>query len=433
MRTITTLIVACLVALGALPARAEVHALSFPTGGVTIPAALHVPEGGGADTVVVFLHGNPGRPLGPRAWMVEPLVERGAAVFRFNYRGLWGNEGDYNLTHALADLDAALDFLTRPDALAGYGVTPERIVLFGYSFGTSVALVGAANDDRVDAIASLAPCDHGYFGAEMADPDSPLQGFFESVGAQLFGEGGVIPQDASVFTDDLVEHADAFRLPPKAPALRDARLLFVVGLDDTICPVEDHFFPLYRALRSASHPAVEVSVLAMDHGAHGVGLPAIAGEVAEWVAASGRNDLASTVGSDAWLERFAASYTAAWNAGDPEAVAEHYAPDGVLAVPGAAPAVGRAEIAEVVRGFMTAFPDLELTFDGFRFVDGRIRYRWTFRGTNTGPEGTGAPVEFSGDENWRLTDDGTIESSIGRFDVEDYRRQLEAGAAPDPD
>ena len=65
--------------------------------------------------------------------------------------------------------------------------------LFGYSFGTAVALNGGHDDDRVAAIATLVPCDHGYFGAELADPESLLRDFLDAVTEALFGEGGPGP------------------------------------------------------------------------------------------------------------------------------------------------------------------------------------------------------------------------------------------------
>jgi dipeptidyl aminopeptidase/acylaminoacyl peptidase len=137
---------------------------------------LLTPESGATDTLVVYLHGNPGSPLQPASWLVDPLLEQGIAVFHLNYRGLWGNAGDFNLANAIGDLRSALTFLAAPEVLREYGVDPDRIVLFGYSFGTAVSLIGAHDDDRVAAIASLSPCDRGYFGAEFADPESPLRG-----------------------------------------------------------------------------------------------------------------------------------------------------------------------------------------------------------------------------------------------------------------
>lgn len=408
---------------------AEIHQLTFPSGGTTLEALLLTPESGPTDTLLVYLHGNPGSPLEPAQWIAEPVLEEGVAVFQFNYRGLWGNAGDFNLANAIGDLRSALSFLTAPDALRAHGVTAERIVLFGYSFGTAVALSGAHKDDRVAAIASFAPCDHGYFGAEFADPESPLRDFLDDVTEWLFGEGGPIQQEAAIFTDDLVESSAEYRFPPAAVALRDKRLLFLVGLDDEICFAEDHFFPLYRALESASHPATDAVVLPMDHGARPIGREAIGSRVAAWIAASGREELATLALSNERLQAFAASYTSAWNSGDPQRVAEHYSEEGSLAINGGEPAVGREALAQVAASFMTGFPDMQLSFDGLTFEDGRVQYHWTFRGTNTGPGGTGNRVDFSGFESWVLDADGLVADSLGNFDAEEYRRQLEVGVS----
>jgi pimeloyl-ACP methyl ester carboxylesterase/nuclear transport factor 2 (NTF2) superfamily protein len=377
---------------------------------------------------VLYLHGNPGRPLEPDSWLVDALLDREIAVFRFNYRGLWGNPGDFNLANSIADMRSALSFLTTPGALGDSGGVPERIVLFGYSFGTAVALSGAYDDDRVAAIASLTPCDHGYFGAEFADTESPLRDFLDAVTEALFGENGPIQQDAEIFTGDLVDNSQEYRFPPRALALRNQKLLFLVGVDDEVCFAEDHFFPLYRALEAVSHPAVEVAVLNMDHGMRPLGREAIATRLADWIVDSGRERLASMILSTEALERFAVSYTAAWNSSDPTEVARHYAANGSLAINGGEPAIGREALAAVAESFMSGFPDMVLTFDGLEFEDGGVQYHWTFRGTNSGPDGTGNRVDFSGFESWQFDEDGLVADSLGNFDAVEYQRQLKVGA-----
>jgi len=126
---------------------------------------------------------------------------------------------------------------------------------------------------------------------------------------------------------------------------------------------------------------------------------------------------------------FARRYTAAWCGQVPSAVAAFFAPDGSLQVNDAAPAVGRAAITEVAQGFMTAFPDLQVLMDDLVEDGPRLIYRWTLIGTNTGPGGTGQPVQISGYESWRLTDDGLIAESLGQFDAEEYQRQLDGRPA----
>jgi nuclear transport factor 2 (NTF2) superfamily protein len=124
------------------------------------------------------------------------------------------------------------------------------------------------------------------------------------------------------------------------------------------------------------------------------------------------------------VEDFGRRYTDAWNSGDPRSVAAFHEPDSSLKVNDAEPAVGHEAITEVARGFMDAFPDMELLMDG---IEGDARsavYRWTFAGTNTGPGGTGRPVRFSGYEEWTLSEHGLIARSLGHFDEADYEGQL---------
>ena len=59
------------------------------------------------------------------------------------------------------------------------------------------------------------------------------------------------------------------------------------------------------------------------------------------------------------LREFAGRYAKAWCSQDPETVAAFYAEHGSLSVNGGPPAIGRQAIADVARGFMNAFPDME--------------------------------------------------------------------------
>jgi predicted ester cyclase len=127
------------------------------------------------------------------------------------------------------------------------------------------------------------------------------------------------------------------------------------------------------------------------------------------------------------LREFAARYTAAWCSQDPASVAAFYSLDGSLSVNDGTPAVGQNAIAEVARGFMSAFPDLLLLMDDVVVQGDRAEYHWTFIGTNTGPGGTGHRVRFSGFEEWKIGDDGLVAESQGHFDSADYQRQLERG------
>ncbi|WP_324827819.1 SMP-30/gluconolactonase/LRE family protein [Qipengyuania zhejiangensis] len=129
------------------------------------------------------------------------------------------------------------------------------------------------------------------------------------------------------------------------------------------------------------------------------------------------------------IEQFAQDYAEAWSSGKPEQVAAHFEMDGRLQVNDTQPARGRQAIHEVARGFMTDLPDMKVRFDGLDRDGERIVFRWTLTGTNTGPGGAGAPIRISGAEAWLLGENGLIADSLGRFNEDDYARQLAASSS----
>ena len=124
------------------------------------------------------------------------------------------------------------------------------------------------------------------------------------------------------------------------------------------------------------------------------------------------------------MMEFGQKYTAAWNSKKPDKMASFFAEDGTLTVNNGTPAQGREEIAATARSYMEAFPDIELSMDSLTVEEDTYRYYWTFKGTNTGPGGTGNKVDFSGFEEWTMNEKGLIQKSMGTYDAEEYERQL---------
>src|SRR6266536_2272789 len=107
------------------------------------------------------------------------------------------------------------------------------------------------------------------------------------------------------------------------------------------------------------------------------------------------NDLAK-------LTTFAKGYAEAWCSQNPESVAAFFAKNGSLSVNDGPPAVGRAAIVEIARGFMRTFPDMVVTMDKLSRDSDGARFHWTSTGTNTGPGATGKRVRISGYELWKI-------------------------------
>jgi nuclear transport factor 2 (NTF2) superfamily protein len=122
------------------------------------------------------------------------------------------------------------------------------------------------------------------------------------------------------------------------------------------------------------------------------------------------------------IEELARSYTEAWCSRDPARVAAHYVPGGTIAINGGE----AAGIDEVARAFIVAFPDIEVFMDNLVLGDdGAVEYHWTFTGTSAE---TGRSVRIPGFEEWTIAADGLIAESLGRYDEDEYDRQLREGA-----
>jgi predicted ester cyclase len=124
------------------------------------------------------------------------------------------------------------------------------------------------------------------------------------------------------------------------------------------------------------------------------------------------------------LKTFAKRYAEAWCSQNPESVAAFFAEKGSLSVNEGPPAVGRAAIAEIARGFMRDLPDIVVMMDKVTRDSDGTKFHWTFTGTNTGPGGTGKRVRISGYELWQIDNHRLIAESKGHFDAADYERQL---------
>jgi steroid delta-isomerase-like uncharacterized protein len=131
------------------------------------------------------------------------------------------------------------------------------------------------------------------------------------------------------------------------------------------------------------------------------------------------------------LSELAKRYAEAWCSHNPEDVAAFFAENGSLKVNNDAPAIGRAAIAEIARGFMRDFPDMIVKFDKLEPRKAATEFHWTLTGTNTGPGGSGNCVRISGYELWKIDSNGLIIESKGHFDVAEYERQVKGPVTRD--
>lgn len=136
------------------------RAVSFFSDGVTVRGHLTAPAGASRLPAVVLSHGFMCVMAMGLPELAHRLAGAGYAVLRIDYRGFGESDGEpRNVVLPLRqsdDVRAALSFLgAQPEA------DPERLALWGTSFGGAIVLHAGALDERARAVIASVPVTNG--------------------------------------------------------------------------------------------------------------------------------------------------------------------------------------------------------------------------------------------------------------------------------
>lgn len=227
---------------------ASTPALTIDSHGVPLLGVLHIPAGPGPHPVVVLLHGFPGNER--NFDLAQALRRAGYAALVFHHRGSWGVGGSYSWGHVLEDAVAVVAAVRDLVFAAAHRLDPSRVALVGHSLGGFAALMTAAADPEIAAVASIAGLDFGAVDTASLSFDEdllPLRGTSsEALVAEMRAAG------------------DAWSLPGLAPRLAERPVLLVGTGLDTVTPVATHHEPVVGAYLAAS-VALEHRVFTTDH------------------------------------------------------------------------------------------------------------------------------------------------------------------------
>jgi alpha/beta superfamily hydrolase len=134
----------------------RVH-ITFPCADISLEGAWHSPEGTGPFPAVIVCHPHPlygGNMSSNIVFAIcQALAQQAIAALRFNFRGVGKSGGEFGGGIAeQEDVKAALALV-----LSTPNIDQKRIGLAGYSFGTSVIVPVAVQDERVKLLALVAP------------------------------------------------------------------------------------------------------------------------------------------------------------------------------------------------------------------------------------------------------------------------------------
>ncbi len=207
------------------------------------------PEGSEPAAYALFAHCfTCSKDLKAAGWISRALVERGIAVFRFDFTGIGESAGDFadtNFSSNVDDLEAAADFLR-----AEYRA-PE--ILIGHSLGGAAVLAAAGRVPEARAVATIgAPAETRHLKETLIRQAPELEEADEAE-VRLGGRSFRIKRQ-------LLRDLEGERLARAIHEL-DRALLVFHSPADTIVPI-DQARKIYEAAR---HPKSFVSLDRADH------------------------------------------------------------------------------------------------------------------------------------------------------------------------
>lgn len=250
--------------------------VAIPSAGSRMNGVLLVAQGVGPHPTVVLLHGLPGQ--GGNRDLAETIRRAGWNVLTFQYRGAWGSEGAFSLANALADVTAAVTFIRGADGMAARSA-PDSIVLVGHSMGGWAALLATADDQRIQAVASIAGWNVGRFGRSLSDP-------MKYAAEVKDNERVVLPlrgTSAAAITREEVAHAEDWDIVKCVPRLANRPVLLVAGERDVVTPIAENHTPVLAEFERLGGESVTSVVLDADH-AFTDRRVALARELVSWLA-----------------------------------------------------------------------------------------------------------------------------------------------------
>jgi hypothetical protein len=255
---------------------AAIEEVAIPSGESYMNGVVYVAQGAGPHPIVILLHGYPGHER--NGDLAHALRRAGWDVLFFHYRGAWGSEGKFSFSHALDDVQSAIEFVRSATFATRFRADPARIALVGHSMGGFLAIVTAAANPDARCVASLAGANLGLMGQAAVDP-TRRAAFEKALGGW---SGPIRGASGKKLVAEVVTNAKSFDTTQRAAALATRPVLLVAGARDTVTPPSVHHEPLVAAFAAAGAAHTRSVTLDADH-AFSDKRVALARAVVEWL------------------------------------------------------------------------------------------------------------------------------------------------------
>ena len=160
------------------------HPLPFFSSGHRLDADLHLPDDGGAGApypVVIACSGYQGLKVIHPERFARALTPRGYAVLAFDYRGFGLSEGERG---RLVAQEWALDIRAAVDRVSAHAeIDASKVALIGWGLGGGCVVAEAAEDPRVQVVASCNGIADGYRSTRKMHDEASWTSLLERVEA----------------------------------------------------------------------------------------------------------------------------------------------------------------------------------------------------------------------------------------------------------
>ena len=259
--------------------------------GIQLKGTFHLAPGTGKFPTVVLLSGFPGGRTDVLG-IGKLLAEAGINVLTFQYSGTHESQGLTSFDNQQKDIQAALDFVRRPDNISRFQIDSSLIYLGGWCHGGGMALAYSVNHPEITSVFSIVGNDFGEFFRlynripEMRLIVDEMMDSSIASGDTRWEEGALPKEMAAAGIENMNPIFDIREKNAKTLAQKD--ILLICAWDDEQVTVEQFMLPLYRALKKEN--AKNLQMISFQDVHHFPNTRTVlASQIADWIlAAPGR-------------------------------------------------------------------------------------------------------------------------------------------------
>lgn len=235
-------------------------AFTINVNGDNIIVMTYIAQGKGPHPTIILYHGFPG--YEKNIDLAQVLRRAGYNVVMPHYRGCWGSEGIYSLSHVLEDAEAIIDYIKSDKCKDSWRINKDEIILMGYSMGAFTALITLLNHPEIKSMAFLLGYNFGRYGKGLYNNEKLIKEAEEFWAGSFAPLRGITPEQ---FINEVIENRNKWDLVDYAEKLKGHSLLFVGGAQDTVADIPNHYQLIVDALKKNKENNLTEVILDTDH------------------------------------------------------------------------------------------------------------------------------------------------------------------------